>query len=540
MKKFLFLILCCLPVLLSYGEPAGEIYWVQFNTKEGTPFSIDRPGEFLSARALLRRAREQIEIDSTDLPVNPVFVDSLGSLGFYVKHTSRWMNGAIAIYQDTIPVDSLKLPSFISFLQLRKDISLKSISNKFDDIDSLTQQYYGNATNQITMINGHLLHQYSKGEGVQIAVIDAGFYNADQLEVFDSVYLQNRILGTHDFVSSGGNVYEAHAHGTYVLSIMAGNHPGKMVGTAPNASYWLLRSEDALTESPVEEDYWVVAAEFADSTGCDVINTSLGYTTFDNTAFDHSYGEFTGDSLRISQAANLAVKKGIVVVCAAGNEGGNSWRYISAPAEARDVLSIAAVDTGENVTSFSSRGFGDSATVPKPDVATMGSSDAIASTSGGYSYGSGTSFASPVLAGMAACLVGLYPDSTAYAIENMIRMSGSLYPEHNDSTGYGIPDFSKYLPGEPRDTTSVAVSKMNSKIVVYPNPFNDCVTIHSQEIIDRVELFSCDGQRVLLGDNVNNHSYGIHTEKTGLLSKGVYTARIWIGQSIKTIKLIRQ
>jgi serine protease AprX len=540
MKRLLIIFLLVVSQVAMANLSDGNIYWVQFTTKSGTPYSLQESEKFLSVRSLDRRWHHHIPLDSTDLPVNPSFTDSLRSLGFYVKHTSRWLNGAIVIYQDTIPIDHLNLPSFVSYIQLRKDISLKSASNKFDEIDSLTQKYYGNSYRQITMINGHLLHKFSKGESVHVAVIDAGFKNADQLEVFDSLFARNGILGTYDFVSPGGNVYNEHTHGTYVLSIMAGNHPGMLVGTAPNASYWLLRSEDASTESPVEEDYWVVAAEFADSVGCEVINSSLGYTTFDNTKFNHNYGEFSGDSLRISKAANLAVKKGIVVVCAAGNEGGNSWKYISVPSEARDVIAVAAVDPGENIAYFSSRGFGDSALVPKPDVAAMGSNDAFASTDGGYSYGSGTSFASPVLAGMAACLVSLYPDSSAFAIENMIRKVGNLYPVHSDSTGYGIPDFSEYLPDIPVDTTDAPLVQINNKIVAYPNPFVDKLTIFSSEKLERIELFSFDGQLVLSITKGMANSCCILSDKLGLLSKGVYTLRIRTVQSIKTIKLIRK
>jgi subtilisin family serine protease len=536
-KYWLIIILCCILIPSQGIEPTGKIYWVQLNTKDGTPYTLDKPEEFLSQKAILRRLRHNIAIDSTDLPVNPAFIDSLQSMGFYIKHTSRWMNGVIVVFPDTVAVESLKLPTFVSYIQLRKDAPLKSVLNKFDEIDSLTSNYYGNSTNQVTMLNGHLLHKFSKGEGVQVAVIDAGFQDADKLDVFDSLFERDGIIGTYDFVSPGNSVYNEHSHGTNVLSIMAGSNPGRMVGTAPNALYWLLRSEDVDTESPVEEDYWIIAAEFADSVGCDVINTSLGYTTFDNPKFDHNYGEFTGDSLRISRASNLAVKKGIVVVCSAGNSGNDSWYYISAPSEARDVLSVAAVNGQREIAAFSSRGFGDSLHSIKPDIAAMGAGTAIAPPNGSYSFGSGTSYSSPVMAGMAACLVGLYPDSSAYSIIAMIRKAGDRYPGHSVEYGYGIPDFGKYI-----DTNSLGKPQLQdkNKIIVYPNPFTSYFSVSNPNLIDKIELISFDGRSLLTARRGNPQLYGIPTANLDHLPKGVYIARIWSGNTVQTLKLIKK
>ena len=211
MKNILIIILVCLSFSLFGAETEGNIYWIQLKTKAGTPYNINHPELFLSQRAIDRRTKHGIEIDSTDLPVNPLFIDSLSSLGFVIKHTSRWMNGFIATFKDSFDIYSLDLPSFVSFIELRKSTPLKSASlvarNKFNGIDSLTESYYGNSTDQITMLNGQLLHQYSKGKGVQIAVIDAGFSNANNIEVFDSLYLRNGVLGTRDFVNPGNNVF---------------------------------------------------------------------------------------------------------------------------------------------------------------------------------------------------------------------------------------------------------------------------------------------------------------------------------------------
>jgi serine protease AprX len=540
MKNILIILLLWLSFSLSGAETDGNIYWVQLKTKTGTPFSISHPESYLSQRAIERRIKNEIQIDSTDLPVNPQFIDSLRSIGFLAKHTSRWMNGVIAIYQDTIEVDSIKLPSFVSFIELRKS-TLKSTPliaiNKFDEADSLAESYYGNSTDQITMLNGQLLHQYSKGKGVQIAVIDAGFLNADKLEVFDSLFARNGVLGTIDFANPGNNIYNEHSHGTNVLSILSANHPGKLIGSAPDASYWLLRSEVDPTESPVEEDYWIVAAEFADSVGCDVISTSLGYTTFDNGLWNHNYGEFTGDSIRISRAVNLAVKKNIVVVCAAGNDGNKAWHYICTPSEARDVLSVAAVNNQREITSFSSRGLGDSAFVPKPDVAALGQGTAIIQTDGSYSSGSGTSFSAPIIAGMAACLVGIFPDSSATAIIQMIREAGHLYPEHSDEYGYGIPNFGNFI-------VKIIQSKKdfseNNSITFFPNPFDDCLYFISQNKIERLDIYSFNGHIVFSTGKDDSVLRNQMLTSLSDLPKGLYFAVIRDQKSVQTIKLIKK
>ena len=530
-KRITTIFLLFLSVHLYGREASGNIYWIQLNTKAGTPFSIDRPENFLSKRSIERRNRQNIAIDSTDLPVNPALIDSLKSLGFNVINTSKWMNGVLATLNNGKTPDSLSLPSFVSFCELRKSVSLKSVSSKFEDTDSLAESYYGSSTDQVTMLNGHLLHKHSKGKGVQIAVIDAGFLNADKYDAFDSLFLQNRVLGTFDFVNPGNNVYNEYHHGTAVLSTMAANLPGAMIGTAPEASYWLLRSEDANSEYPAEEDYWIFAAEFADSAGCDVVNTSLGYTVFNDTLFNHNYGQFTGDSLRISKAANLAVNKGMVVVCSAGNDGSSTWKYIATPAEAKNVLAVAAVSNTREIASFSSRGF-DGAFVPKPDVAAMGRGSTIINQDGNISQSSGTSFSGPIIAGMAACLVKLYPEKKASEIIEMIRQAGHLYPNHSNEYGYGIPDFSLYI----EDSVNVGLQIIkDEQLKIFPNPFSSEIKITNSEQFSSVEIQTSQAKKVFSTRiSEENSSIDLH-----FLPKGLYFATMKGHHSIRTIKLLK-
>jgi subtilisin family serine protease len=517
------------------------VYWIQFNTKSGTPYSIEQAEVFLSERAIERRLRHGIAVDSTDLPVNPVFLDSLSSLGFEIKHTSKWMNGAIAYFPADTPIDSVFMPSFVDGYQLRKGMPpLKSTSNKFFDFETENDDYYGDAYDQISMLNGHELHKYSRGDKVHIAILDAGFSNTNIITAFDSIRSRSGILGTYDFVNPGNSVYDEHDHGTAVFSTMAGLLPKTLVGTAPDASYWLLRTEDSRSEFPVEEDYWVVAVEFADSVGCEVINTSLGYTTFDDTTFNHTYDLFDGNTLRISKAANMAVEKGIVIVCSAGNSGNDPWRYISAPSEAEAAISVAAVASNRQVVNFSSRGFSHEGALSKPDVAAMGAGVTVAANNGSIVRANGTSFSSPIVAGMAACLVGLYPEKNAYEISDLIRSIGDQYPEHSVEYGFGIPDF-----GIITDTIPVSTSESffncyssDNEFSIYPNPFNSNIKIRNCQPNTVFSIYSIHGNQVfskkLLKTNAEISGAGLSN-----LPKGVYFAVLKGKKASKPVKLIK-
>jgi serine protease AprX len=539
MRKFVLLMTMVFAGVLYGQEPSGNIYWIQFNSKVHTPYSIDEPEYYLSARALNRRAVQNIAIDSTDLPVDPVYIDSIKNLGFNIKHVSRWMNGAIAYFDASIQADSIFKPDFVSFYELRKTVPLKSKQLEQAEPDSVLLAYYGQSFHQLAMLNGETIHQYTKGKGVHIAVIDAGFLKTDQLAAFDALYARNGVLGTYDFVNPGNNVYREHYHGNAVLSIMASNLPGEIIGSAPEASYWLLRSEDVDTEYPVEEDYWIVATEFADFMGCDVINTSLGYTTFDNQIFNHTYEEFDGKTVRISQAANLAVDKGIIVVCSAGNSGNDSWGHIAAPAEAEKVLAIGAVNAEGLVAYFSSRGLSHEFAPPKPDVSAMGMDVAFVSTAGFLVSGDGTSFSSPLVAGLAACLRAYYPEKKASELIEMIRNAGDRFPAFDTAYGYGIPDFSKLLKTETVDTTQVSVNDQPlSDIQLYPNPFLNYIFIEGAEHFQRFELKTLAGatvfSTVLQADQTE-----ISTPFLSTLTKGVYFAVLKGEQRVQTFKLIK-
>ncbi len=456
-------------VAIDYG------YFVSFTDKTGTPYSVDTPEDFLSARAIERRENQNISITETDLPVNPIYIDSLKSLGITVKHTTKWMNGCIVFSSDAALMDTLANYGFVSFVELTYKqkatgmAKLEYTSPKLKSGNSDKSEIYGSAFKQINTVNGIYLHNNGmQGEGKIIAIIDAGFYGVDNLPAFTHLWNNNQILGTKDFVNPSSNIFEEHAHGMNVLSIIGGKIEGSFLGTAPEAKFWLLRTEDAPTEYPIEADYWICAAEFADSAGVDVINTSLGYSTFDDETMNYTYSQLDGETIRISRAATIAASTGMIVIVSAGNEGNKAWHYISAPADAKNILTIGAMTSDSIKGLFSS--FGPTADGRiKPDVTAMGVCTAVQDVSGSIETGNGTSFSAPVITGMAACLWQSLSQLSSAQVIDVILQSSSNYDNPDTGMGYGIPDF------ETAQKTSIIPQREDNKNswLVYPNPFSN-------------------------------------------------------------------
>jgi serine protease AprX len=453
-------------------------YWVAFTDKNNSPFSINNPQQFLSAKAIDNRSRQNIAIDILDLPVNPHYVDSVVAVGATVLHKSKWMNAITIELTDTLLLPAISQLSFVKAIEPVYGTRIFKAENdeatqavvKLNDSPELGSDYYGEGYNQIYMLRGdYLHHQGYNGEGITIGVLDSGFGNADIIEAFQHLFNENRILATWDFVTNNSSVFEDDGHGTNVLSTMAANIENSFVGTAPKANYLLFRTEDAGTEFRVEEDNWVAAVEMADSIGVDVINTSLGYSDFDDPSMDYTYADMNGKTTRITQGAQWAARKGIVVINSAGNSGNNSWRYITAPADADSILAVGAVNNVGSVANFSSRGPSADGRV-KPDIVAQGAGTTVVNTSGEIRKSNGTSFSSPVLAGMAACFRQAFPQKNNIEIINAIRASAHLYHTPNDSAGYGIPDFRKaYI------INAFSAEKLLPH--AYPNPFGSRLNI---------------------------------------------------------------
>jgi hypothetical protein len=307
-------------------------------------------------------------------------------------------------------------------------------------VSDLRTGIYGEAQTQIKIMNGIKLHDMGfKGEGMVIAILDAGFSNVNTMPQFDSLFKNNQILGTRDLVEFDGDVYKDDSHGMNVLSCMGANIPGVIVGTAPKASYWLIRTEDGATEFPVEEANWVIGAEYADSVGADVLNSSLGYTGFEGD-FKRKYSILDGKTSIATLGADIAASKGIIICTSAGNSGeSKEWKYIGAPADANNVLSVGGVNKSKDRSTFSSYGPTADGRI-KPTVSAV-ATNSIVAEGDGAGTSNGTSFASPILCGMVACLWQANPTKTYAEVMDAIIKSGSHYTKPDNSFGYGVPDF---------------------------------------------------------------------------------------------------
>lgn len=424
-------------------------YWVALKDKLDSPFSVEKPEEFLSQKAIDRRQKFNIPIQEEDLPVNPNYLDSLKANGAKIHHTSRWLNAATVLMnkEKVAQLATLAFIDTVFYVGRSYKEKAKVKKNIFKDTlpSNLTVElYHGYATPQIQMINGDSLHQMGyTGKGLTVAVLDGGFRNVDVMPHFDSLRSKPFFSYAHDFVDGDQYVFESSTHGTKVLSAMAANIPGLLVGTGPDADYVCLKTEDVRGEYRIEECNWVAALEYADSLGADIINSSLGYSTFSDESMNYRYEDLNGYTSIASQAADIAFSKGMIVVTSAGNEGNDPWKYIGIPSDAKFILAIGSTNLDGTKAAFSSFGPTADGRV-KPDVSCLGSFVIVASH---ISYrpttASGTSISSPIIAGMIASLWQAFPDKSNLEIIDAVRKSGHQAGKPDNELGYGIPDFMK-------------------------------------------------------------------------------------------------
>ena len=448
MKHLWITLALLLPGVCVQAQSDTLKYRVTLRDKAQTEYSLQRPEEFLSAKALERRARQGISVDSTDLPVCRTYIDKVKELGARIVVTGKWENFITVSCNDTTVMDAVAALPFVRSVEQVWKVSASALTPKADKRDSLVNQptihpdsIYGTAITQIAMSRGDELHKAGfRGEGMTIAVIDAGYHNVDRITAMRNI----RIRGTRDFVEPGSDIYAKGSHGMSVLSCMAMNMPNVMTGTAPEASYWLLRSEDERSEQPVEQDYWAAAVEFADSVGVDVLNTSLGYYVYDDPTLNLRLRDLDGQHELMSRQASRIADKGMILVCSAGNAGMEPWKKITTPGDADNVLTVGAIDKRGVLAPFSSIGNTQDGRI-KPDVVAVGLGSDVMRTNGNTGHANGTSFASPIMCGMVACLWQACPDLTAKEVIALVRRVGDRADAPDNIYGYGVPDLWKAL-----------------------------------------------------------------------------------------------
>lgn len=536
---------------MSVETFAQDRYVIFLKDKKNSPIDFNNPQTYLSNKALLRRASMQIAVDSSDLPVNPVYIHAIANTGAKILNTSRWFN-TITVQADTQQVINIGSLNYV--LSYKKvygtNLHRSQRDNKFDEFykqeNSSKNNYqftgnYGGADNQIKMIKADQLHASNfTGKSMTIAVIDAGFRNANTHIAFDSLRANNKILGTWDFSRNHPYVYDFSNHGTSVLSCISANVPDSMIGTAPHASVYLLRSEEEAEEYLVEEYNWTAAAEFADSVGADIINSSLGYTTYDANSQSYTYADLDGNSTVITRAANIASSKGVLVVNSAGNSGSSSWFYIGAPADGTEVFSIGSVGPDQILSSFSSHG-PTSAGLIKPDVVAQGGPSFIArANTGSFGFGSGTSFSGPIIAGFSACAWELYkvshPFSRPSEVKAWIKQYANNANNPNNDYGWGLPDGSKLLLN-----AAIEQNKSND-VVVYPNPNKGFLQINLTDQNNKsYQLIISD----LLGKDLYSQTFTSIEMLNGIelpskISKGIYILSLESNDLNYRIRFIRE
>lgn len=522
---------------VSFAIFAQEEAWVYFNAKPNAQAFFSNPLSELSQRALDRRTNQNIVLDLTDAPLETSFVNQIkSSTGITVMAQSKWLN-ALHIRGTQANINALKALSFVTKVEFAdkslnttaKKVSEAKTSQTFDKLKTTVDYSYGNSANQIQMLNGQVLHQQNfTGEGKIIAVLDAGFPGVNTAQPFENLRNNNRILGGYDFTTRNDNFYTGDDHGTLVLSTMGGYKENALVGTAPNASYYLFITEIDAVENPVEESLWVEAAERADALGVDIITTSLGYFG-DRTEprYNHTYSDMNGITTFISRGAEIAFSKGILVLASAGNEGNTTEKHVGSPADAVSVLAIGAVTAAKVKSSFSSIGPSYDNRI-KPDVMAQGSAATVANANGSIGTADGTSFSCPIMAGMAASLWQAFPTKTNKEIRQMILASADRYTTPDTNYGYGIPNFGSTLGTQTFLSTS--------DFLVYPNPTKSNISFLFDNETASVSIYSLLGQK-LIEKQITNQNPVLSVEG---LTNGLYFYTFDAGSLHKTGKIIKQ
>ena len=539
MKKLLFLFTILL-IQQSYGQTQDA--WVFFADKENVEASLAIPITILTQEAIDRKQLHNTPIDVRDVPVNEAYISQIkDATGILVLSKSKWMNCVYVKGSQSNIEELLNLPFVVDVEYADKSLNLfpgGPIEDKFA-IENETNRVvynYGGAANQIEMLTGDYLHELDyAGEDMIIAVLDAGFPSVLTNPGFADMVNEGRLLGTYDFQARSTNIDGTSTHGTKTSSDIGGFIQDQFVGTAPQASYYFFVTEYTPTETPLEEAHWVEALERSDSLGVDVVNTSLSYKGYDNNNYTHSYEDLDGETTFAARGGNIAFDKGMILVCSSGNSGDSGSPFPGTPADSKGVLTIGAVDSNGNYSSFSSYGPTTDGRI-KPDVMAQGSSSAVIDTDGNVDYSSGTSFSSPIMAGVVACLWQSRPEVPNSNIMQIVRESAHLFNNPTDQMGYGIPNFEEAynaleILGNENDF-------LLSNFALYPNPVSSRINISFPQQIQNAQftVHSILGKEILTTQiSSTNNVVDIET-----LTAGMYIATITSNDKSISFKVIKE
>ncbi len=548
------------------------LIWVTFKDKGNNVNELlSQPQRYLTERAIQRRMKVKPAnalTDFTDIPLNQNYISELTSAGIKIKNRSKWFN-SISCIADRNQIEALASKDIVSKIDLvrtyKKDydnIEFESNSSKIipennsSNPDNPLLLNYGSSLNQMQIINATTAHDSGYfGQGVVIASFDAGFDNL-QHPAFDS--LRARGFRSYDFVNHDTIVGNqsgqmgSGSHGTQTLSLVGGYRPGNLIAPAFRSYYILAKTENTDSETPLEEDNWIAAAEWVDSLGADIITSSLGYLEMDNgSSHSYTWQWMNGDSCFITIGADLAVNKGIIVCNSAGNEGFHSTRNtLMAPADGDSVISVGSVNSNGNRSSFSSVGLTTDGRI-KPDVCALGSGNVVAAAGAGntgYYTGSGTSFACPMTAGVCAQILSANYNITPMQMRQILTQTASNSNSPDRLIGWGIINCWEALKLGRTLTGINSAGNVNyipegySLSQNYPNPFNPNTIINYQlPMFNFVSLKVYDvlGNEVMtiVNENQNAGTYSVSFDGSGI-SSGVYFYTITAGDFKETKRML--
>jgi hypothetical protein len=536
MRSILFT-LCFLSVLQLVAK---DRYIIYFSGKDGNTKVA------LGEQALAKRAAANKQTDKYDLPVSATAIRQLENNGVRVIRTSRWLNAAL-VETDLSEVQLAKLSTNIQDVQnvtaqvttmgtskFAED-NLPVVSANTNTQNKATAVSFGLATTQNLLLGIDHLHEKGfRGKDVTVAFLDAGYHHLDSVGVLDSIFANNRIKHTYDFWADTNYVYTGSDHGTSCASLMVGNEPGTFVGTAPDVDLMFALTDDLITETPQDEFNYVAALEWADSLGADIASVSLSYKDFDVPYADYTFSQMDGKTAISTKGAAIAAQKGLLIVNGAGNSG-----FLCAPCDADSVLCVGGADSLRNYDFISSYGPTFDGRV-KPDVAAQTAFPWYKNGNTGFyvrPFYSGTSIATPQIAGLAACLKQAHPNASNIQLINAIRQSAHRYNNPDAGTGYGVPNG--------RVADSLLDVMLNVKeasaairnVSIYPNPANDIVSIEADERISVAEIRSLDG-KLLMSERLDSKKETINIQT---LSPGFYLMQLRSASNvISHSKLVKQ
>ena len=520
-------ILCALSLS---GWAQTHRYMVFFKDKANTPHSLSQPSTFLSERSMARRAKAQVVVNQDDLPVTPGYVTQVRLAGASAFFTSRWMNGVLMEATPSVKASVALLP-FVSSVEMVAP-NPKLLGGRQGKFLKPTATNLTESTDvQLAMLGIDKMHEEGfNGEGVLIALCDSGFPGVNTTDPFQPT---SRIVMTTDFITNSNNVYQFHDHGTIVFSAIAAQTAG-FLGGAIKANYLLFATEDAFTEYRIEEYNWLFAAERADSAGADIIQSSLGYSLFDDPLMNYKITELNGSTAVISKAAGLARDRGIIVVTSAGNEGNQPWRYITPPADVDGILSVGAVNQSGLKLNFSSVGPASDGRI-KPDVTALGIGVAVINPAGNQAAATGTSLSAPLITSLVAGLLQAYPKVKPSELVEAIKLSSSQASAPDNNLGFGIPGYAavkNYLEAHRPDES----------IYLYPNPSTSTIWVTQKDLPQGpadIAMYNAQGKEIWSTSITVTWANNPLEISIGTLGVGLYLLKIRTSTMDKTIRFMK-